>query len=137
MPLTPVPGPPQDGEQQDGEQPPKAAVAAAAPAGATPEPLPGAGGYDRPIPPPDVTPIGSIHQPGKAIVEGRVRVVEIRSMERNSVLACEICDSTGDLTALFYGRSHISGIECGSRVRFSGPVGLKGGARVMVIPRTS
>jgi hypothetical protein len=67
-------------------------------------------------------------------VEGRVRVVEIRSVERNSVLACEICDSTGDLTALFYGRSHIPGIECGSRVRFRGPVGLKGGARVMVNP---
>jgi len=141
-PLTPVPGPPQDSEQQDGEQQHgeqhlKAAVAAVAPveeAGAKPEPLPGAGGYDRPVPPPGVTPIGSIHQPGKATVEGRVRVVEIRSVERNSVLACEICDSTGDLTALFYGRSHIPGIECGSRVRFRGPVGIKGGARVMVNP---
>jgi hypothetical protein len=135
-PLTPVPGPPQDGEQQHGEQSLKAAVAAAPAeeAGAKPEPLPGAGGYDRPVPPPDVTPIGSIHQPGKVTVEGRVRVVEIRSVERNSVLACEICDSTGDLTALFYGRSHIPGIECGSRVRFRGPVGIKAGARIMVNP---
>jgi hypothetical protein len=145
-PLTPVPGSPQDSGQQDGEQqdgglqhrePPLKAAVAAAPAAVAavePEPLPGAGGYDRPVPPPDVTPIGSIHQPGKATVEGRVRVVEIRSVERNSVLACEICDSTGDLTALFYGRSHIPGIECGSRVRFRGPVGLKGGARVMVNP---
>ena len=99
-----------------------------------PEPLPGAGGYDRPVPPPDVTPIGSIHQPGKATVEGRVRVVEIRSVERNSVLACEICDSTGDLTALFYGRSRIAGLMCGSRVRFRGQVGIKGGAPVMVNP---
>jgi RecG-like helicase len=73
-------------------------------------------------------------QPGKACVEGRVRVVEIRSVERNSVLACEISDSTGDLTALFYGRSHIPGIMCGSRVRFRGPVGIKGGAPVMVNP---
>jgi len=96
--------------------------------------LPGAGGYDRPVPPPDVTPIGSIHQPGKATVEGRVRVVEIRSVERNSVLACEICDSTGDLTALFYGRSRIAGLMCGSRVRFRGQVGIKGGAPVMVNP---
>jgi amino acid transporter len=128
--LTPVPGPPQDGEH--------AAVAAATPAdgkaGDKPEPLPGAGGYDRPIPPPDVTPIGSLHQPGKAIVEGRVRIVEIRSVERNSVLACEISDSTGDLTALFYGRSRIAGLMCGSRVRFRGPVGIKGGAPVMVNP---
>jgi hypothetical protein len=142
-PLTPVPGPPQNGEQQSGEpqhgeqqhgEPPLKAAAPAERAGAEPEPLPGAGGYDRPIPPPDVTPIGSIHQPGKVTVEGRVRVVEIRSVERNSVLACEICDSTGDLTALFYGRSHIPGIECGSRVRFRGPVGIKGGAPVMVNP---
>jgi hypothetical protein len=134
--LTPVPGPPEDGEQQHL----KAAAAAALPAAAAtpaedkPEPLPGAGGYDRPIPPPDVTPVGSIHQPGKFTVEGRVRVVEIRSVERNSVLACEICDSTGDLTALFYGRSRIAGLMCGSRVRFRGQVGIKGGAPVMVNP---
>jgi len=134
--LTPVPGPPEDGEQQHL----KAAAAALPPAAAAlqagdkPEPLPGAGGYDRPIPPPDVTPIGSIHQPGKAAVEGRVRMVEIRSVERNSVLACEISDSTGDLTALFYGRSRIAGLMCGSRVRFRGPVGIKGGAPVMVNP---
>jgi len=63
-----------------------------------------------------------------------VRVVEIRSVERNSVLACEICDSTGDLTALFYGRSRIAGLMCGSRVRLRGPVGIKAGAPVMVNP---
>ena len=99
-----------------------------------PEPLPGAGTYDRPVPPPGVTPIGSLRQPGKATVEGRVRVVEIRSVERNSVLACEISDSTGDLTALFYGRSRIPGMMCGSRVRLKGPVGIKGGAPVMINP---
>jgi hypothetical protein len=122
--LTPVPGPPAA----------KADIKADAKADAKAGPLPGAGGYDRPVPPPDVTPIGSIHQPGKATVEGRVRVVEIRSVERNSVLACEICDSTGDLTALFYGRSRIAGLMCGSRVRFRGQVGIKGGAPVMVNP---
>jgi hypothetical protein len=129
-PLAPVPGPPQDGEQQHL----KAALAAATPTEAKPEVLPGAGGYDRPVPSPGVTPIGSIHQPGKAAVEGRVRVVEIRSVERNSVLACEISDSTGDLTALFYGRSRIAGLMCGSRVRFRGQVGIKAGAPVMVNP---
>ncbi|MGH3285928.1 MAG: hypothetical protein ACRDPD_14780, partial [Streptosporangiaceae bacterium] len=106
-------------------------VAAAA---AMPEPLPGAGGYDRPIPPPGVTPIGSIREPGRTTVEGRVRVVEVRSVERNSVLAAEISDSTGDLTALFYGRSRIPGLMCGSRVRFRGAVGIKGGAPVMINP---
>ena len=94
-PLTPVPGLPADGAadgaadgspaQSQGtwpEPPPKVAAD-----GDQPEPLPGAGSYDRPIPPPGVTPIGSIREPSRTVVEGRVRVVEVRSVERNSVLA--------------------------------------------------
>jgi hypothetical protein len=50
------------------------------------------------------------------------------------VLAAEIADSTGDLTALFYGRSRIAGLMCGSRVRFRGTVGIKDGAPVMINP---
>jgi amino acid transporter len=103
------------------------------PAGA-PEQLPGAGTYDRPVPPPGVDPIGSLRQPGRAIVEGRVRVLEIRPVEQNSVLVAEISDSTGDLTAMFYGRSKIPGLMCGSKVRFRGSVGIKNGAPVMVNP---
>jgi len=142
-PLTPVPGPPADGAAGEPQArwpepaaaaPEPAAAAAAAPGEEKAEPLPGAGGYDRPIPPPGVTPIGSIHQPDRVVVEGRVRVVEVRSVERNSVLAAEIADSTGDLTALFYGRSNIPGVMCGSRVRFRGTVGIKGGVPVMINP---
>ncbi len=98
------------------------------------DPLPGAGGYDRPVPSKDATPIGSIHEPGKFTVEGRVRVVEIRSVQSNSVLACELSDSTGDLTALFYGRSRIAGVMCGSRIRLRGQAGIKEGVPVMVNP---
>jgi len=90
--------------------------------------------YNRPAPPAGVNPIGSLHGPGRATVEGRVRAVEIRPVERNSVLAAEIADSTGDLTALFYGRSHIPGIICGARVRFRGPVGIRDGRPVMINP---
>ncbi len=97
-------------------------------------PAEGDGGYERPVPSAGARPIGSLRGPGKATVEGRVRAVEIRPVEHNSVLACEISDSTGDLTALFYGRSHIPGIVCGSRVRFRGPVGLQDGTPVMVNP---
>jgi len=81
-----------------------------------------------------VSTIGSISEPGKVIVEGRIRVVEIKPVKNNSVLACEISDSTGDLTALFYGRSHIPGIVCGARVRFKGTVGIKNGHPVMINP---
>jgi hypothetical protein len=83
---------------------------------------------------PGVSTIGSISEPGKVIVEGRIRVVEIKPVKNNSVLACEISDSTGDLTALFYGRSKIAGLMCGSRVRLRGQVGIKEGDPVMVNP---
>jgi amino acid transporter len=94
----------------------------------------GRASYDRPAPSPGVNPIGGLTQPGRATVEGRVRAVEIRPVERNSVLAVEISDATGDLTALFYGRSHIPGIICGAKARFRGPVGIRDGGPVMVNP---
>jgi len=72
---------------------------------------------------------------GKVAVEGRIRVVEIRPVERNSVLAVEISDSTGNLTAMFYGRSHIPGLVCGARVRLSGSAGMREGQPVMINPR--
>ena len=82
-----------------------------------------------------VTPIGSLTQPGRATVEGRIRMVEIKPVERNSVLACEISDGTGELTAMFYGRSHIPGIVCSARVRFKGSVGIRAdGHPVMINP---
>jgi amino acid transporter len=93
-----------------------------------------AAAYDRPKPPSGVKPIGSLAEPGKASIEGRVRALEIRPVEQNSVLALEITDSSGDLTALFYGRSHIAGVICGSLVRLRGPVGFKDGHPVMINP---
>ncbi|HTT51987.1 MAG TPA: amino acid permease [Streptosporangiaceae bacterium] len=105
--------------------------------GRPPVPVPPGGDnprYNRPAPSAGVNPIGSLRGPGRAIVEGRVRAVEIRPVEKNSVLAAEIVDSTGDLTALFYGRSHIPGIICGARVRFRGPVGMQDGRPVMINP---
>jgi amino acid transporter len=71
---------------------------------------------------------------GKVAVEGRIRVVEIRPVERNSVLAVEINDSTGNLTAMFYGRSHIPGLVCGARVRLTGSAGMRDGRAVMINP---
>src|SRR5208337_4040534 len=84
--------------------------------------------------PAGVAPIGSVTAPGKVTVEGRVRVVEIRPVERNSVLAVEISDHTGNLTAMFYGRSHIPGLVCGARVRLTGSAGLRDGQPVLVNP---
>jgi len=82
---------------------------------------------------PGLTAIGAVTG-GKVVVEGKIRVVEIRPVERNSVLAVEINDSTGNLTAMFYGRSHISGLICGARIRLTGSVGIRGGQPVMINP---
>jgi hypothetical protein len=82
---------------------------------------------------PGIAAIGAVTG-GKVVVEGKIRVVEIRPVERNSVLAVEINDSTGNLTAMFYGRSHIPSLICGARVRFSGSVGIRGGQPVMINP---
>jgi hypothetical protein len=92
------------------------------------------GAYARPVPARGVTPIGSLTKPGRAIVEGRVHTVEIRPVEHNTVLACDIEDSTGQLTALFYGRSNIAGLRPGSRVRLRGQVGIREGRPVMINP---
>ena len=86
------------------------------------------------VPSRGVSPIGSLAKPGRATVEGRVRAVELRPVEQNSVLAAEIADATGELTALFYGRSRIPGLICGARVRFRGTVGIRGGRPFMVNP---
>jgi amino acid transporter len=131
-------------EPARGDQPAAEAVAGAgesAEAGAAAGPAAGSGlavsaadAYDRPVPPPGVAEIGSLVKPGRATVEGRIFAVEIRPVEHNTVLAAEIADSTGQLTALFYGRSHIPGLDCGARVRFRGPVGVRDGGPVMINP---
>jgi hypothetical protein len=47
-----------------------------------------------------------------------------KPVPRNTVLACEVADSTGELTAVFYGRTQIAGVEPGSQVRLRGMVGI-------------
>jgi len=130
--LLPTPEPSRPGIVADVQHDLKADQSAATPD--EPRSLPGAGGYDRPVPAPGTDRIGDLRQPGRATVEGRVRVLEIRPVEDNSVLAVEISDSTGDLTALFYGRSRIPGLICGGKVRLRGHVGFKDGDPVMINP---
>ncbi len=90
--------------------------------------------YSRPVAARGVSPIGSLTRPGRAVAEGRVHTVEIRPVERNTVLACDIEDSTGQLTALFYGRSNIPGLRPGVKVRLRGQVGIRNGQPVMINP---
>ncbi len=93
-----------------------------------------AGGYERPVPPTSANPIGSLTNPGRATVEGRVRNVEIRPVRGSCVLAATVADSTGELTALFYGREHIAGVEPGAKIRLTGAFGLRDGVPGMINP---
>jgi amino acid transporter len=117
-----------------------AAVVAGGPSGPEPAPRPAPapepdlGGYERPAPKPGARAIGDITGPGSVTVEGRVRAVEIRPVEHNFVLACEVCDSTGDITALFYGRSKIPGVEPGTKIRLHGSVGMRDGKPTLINP---
>jgi roadblock/LC7 domain-containing protein len=88
----------------------------------------------RPAMPPGVTPISSLTSYGRATVTGRVHTVEIRPVERNSVLACTVADASGELTALFYGRTQIPGLRPGTKVRLRGPVGVSTAGAVMTNP---
>jgi hypothetical protein len=90
--------------------------------------------HHRPAVPSGLTPIGSLTSYGRATVAGRVHTVEIRPVERSSVLACTIADASGELTALFYGRTHIPGLGPGSKVRLRGPVGVGKAGAVMTNP---
>jgi amino acid transporter len=88
----------------------------------------------RPAVRPGITPIASAAQNGKVTVEGRVHSLEIRPVEHSCVLACLVTDATGEITALFYGRTHIPGVEPGSRIQLRGRVGVKVTGPVMVNP---
>jgi hypothetical protein len=99
-------------------------------------PVPEADGHkqERPAMRPGITPIAAVTQNGKVTVEGRVHSMEIRPVEHSCVLACLVTDGTGEITALFYGRTHIPGVEPGSRMQLRGRVGVREGGAVMVNP---
>ena len=134
----PLPATPPTADGQPPEDPASAAAATADPGPIAPVPDEPAQAdsdtYSKPVPSAICTPIGTLRKPGKAVVEGRVRAVEIRPVQENTVLACEIADSTGQLTALFYGRSHIPGLQPGVKARFRGPVGIRDGHPFMINP---
>jgi hypothetical protein len=69
-----------------------------------------------------------------ATVADRVHTVEFRPVEGSAVLACTVTDTSGELTALFYGRTHITGIRPGSNVKLPGTAGITSTGAVMINP---
>jgi hypothetical protein len=58
-----------------------------------------------------------------AVVEGRIRSVQVSPIAGRPALRCELVDDTGGVTLLFYGRRSIAGIEPGVRLRAWGRIG--------------
>jgi len=95
---------------------------------------PANGDHHRAAAPPGVFPISALTSNRRATVAGRVHTIEFRPLEGSSVLACTVTDTSGDLTALFYGRTHISGLRPGSNVKLRGTVGITSTGPVMINP---
>ncbi len=82
------------------------------------------GGCERPALPPGTDPIGALTEPRHATVQGRLQTARIQPAGQGTVLNWRIADATGDLTALFYGRTRILGAEPGCQIRLHGMVGI-------------
>ncbi len=82
----------------------------------------------------DLTQIAAINGRGRRVVTGRVHAIRIRPVGQSSILACTITDDSGELTALFYGRKHIPGIEPGARLRLRGQVSVSSAGPIMANP---
>jgi hypothetical protein len=73
---------------------------------------------------------------GAGAVQWRVlaAAIELRPVEGSSVLGCVITDTSGELTALFYGRTHITGLRPGSNVKLRGTIGITSTGAVKINP---
>jgi len=84
--------------------------------------------------PPGVIPICSLTGYHRATVAGHVHTIEYRPVEGSSVLAVTVTDTSGELTALFYGRTHIPGLRPGGNVQLRGTASTTSTGSVMINP---
>jgi RecG-like helicase len=69
-----------------------------------------------------------------AVVEGRIRSVQVSPISGSPALRCELVDETGGVTLLFYGRRSIAGIEPGVQLRAEGRIGTYKGHLAIANP---
>jgi hypothetical protein len=63
-----------------------------------------------------------------------MQTAEVRpGRHASNLLACEVADSTGELTAVFYGHAQIAGLEPGCRIRLRGMVGIGADGRPAMV----
>lgn len=80
------------------------------------------------------TPIGAAVWRENVTVSGRIRSVRVGTTAGRS-LEVELCDDTGGLRLLFFGRTRIPGLEPGTTLRASGRVGEYKGHLALANPR--
>lgn len=68
------------------------------------------------------TPIGTITWKQKVTIEGRIKLVQVGTVAGQS-LEVHVYDDTGGMRLLFFGRTHIPGLDPGAVVRASGRIG--------------
>ena len=68
------------------------------------------------------------------MLQGRIRAVESSTIGASPTYRAELCDESGGLTLLFYGRRRIDGMEPGTLVRVEGRVGERHGYLAMANP---
>jgi amino acid transporter len=69
-----------------------------------------------------------------AVVEGRIRSVQVSPISGSPALRCELVDDTGGVTLIFYGRRSIAGIEPGVQLRAEGRIGTYKGHLAIANP---
>ncbi len=88
----------------------------------------------RPPRPGERVDIGSAGHRERAVVEGRIRSVEVSPISGSPALRCELVDDTGGVTLLFYGRRSIAGITPGVPLRAEGRIGTYKGHLAIANP---
>jgi amino acid transporter len=84
--------------------------------------------------PDGTTPLGSVTWRKRATVQGRVRTVSVTPVSGVPALRAELCDATGGIVVMFYGRRRIQGIEPGATLRVEGMVGSDGNRLAILNP---
>jgi amino acid transporter len=70
----------------------------------------------------------------RAVLQGRIRSVQVSPVGATPVLRCELVDESGGVTLMFYGRRQVAGLEPGALVRVEGRIGDHNGFLAVANP---
>jgi RecJ-like exonuclease len=80
------------------------------------------------------SPIGSVAHKQRVTIQGHIKIVQVGTTAGKS-LEAQVFDGTGGIRLLFFGRTHIPGINPGAVIRATGRVGEYKGHLALANPR--